>query len=202
MAHNTKYKWYHGLLLFAGLNLANKGLEYLTKKAKHTPEEAESDRQWYRSQKRPLFAPPGKAFPIAWTINNIASIYGNLRVLNMPENTPGRQTFLNLQSASWLIYMLFNAAHFGLKSPLNAAGLTIANTGLTIYSEKVALSKLKDSKVAIALAPTLAWLSLAVPTAIAMASWNKDELYHSHPLLTPETKWLKQSGINVQLSPN
>jgi tryptophan-rich sensory protein len=201
-----KYRWYHGAAILVGLNLAERGLEYLTKKVNKqqstTSIPESTDKEWYRRERRPVFAPPGKAFPIAWAINNLATIYGNLRVLNMPKATPGRSAFLNLQTASWATYVLFGAAHFGLRSHLNALGLTIANVALNVLSERVAITKLKDEKVAWSLAPTLAWLAVALPTAVTMAAWNKDEFYHTPVLAKPEPEWIKPSNVPIQLSMN
>lgn len=189
---NKQYRWYHGALFFVGITLVERGLEALVKKVPATPNARKDDRDYYKDQHQAVFAPPGIAFPIAWGINDIATIWGNLRVLNKPAGTPGRQEYLGLQAASWGVYSLFTALHFGLRSPINALVLTTAHAGLNIASEVVAINKLKDQKVAVSLAPVLCWLAVALPTAITSALWNRDRFYKTGPMVTPSSRWLKQ----------
>jgi tryptophan-rich sensory protein len=57
-----------------------------------------------------------------------------LHVLQKSEATEGREVYLKLQVLSWLDYILFNAAYFGLKSPINAFVLTLSMFLLTVLS--------------------------------------------------------------------
>jgi tryptophan-rich sensory protein len=75
---------------------------------------------YYRAQKQACFAPPARAFFPAWTINNLFAIWGLLRALHKERNTPGRSEYLALQAMSWIDFVSFGAAYFGLRSPLNA----------------------------------------------------------------------------------
>ena len=149
------------------------------------------DRKFYRSERLPVFAPPGAAFPIAWTLNSICAIAGGLHVLNMPRETNGRSEFLRLQSAAWALYITFDAAYFGLRSPINAAGVTILYSGTTAASFALAAWKLRDPLAAISLAPTLAWLVLANPVGITQALWNRDSFWKVGPFMKPNRRWLK-----------
>ncbi|WP_224996017.1 tryptophan-rich sensory protein [Cesiribacter sp. SM1] len=188
-----KYRWYHGALFLAGITLVERGLEALVKKAPAGPDTRQDDRAFYKNQHQAVFAPPGVAFPIAWTVNDIATIWGNLRVLNKPKGTAGRQEYLALQAASWGVYSLFTALHFGLRSPINALALTTAHAGLNIASELVAVNKLQDRKVAASLVPVLSWLAVALPTAVTSALWNPDRFYQTKSIVKPHKRWLKQS---------
>jgi tryptophan-rich sensory protein len=193
-ASRNRYRWYHGALFLAGITIIERGLEALVKKAPLGPSTRQDDRAFYKNQHQAVFAPPGVAFPIAWTVNDIATIWGNLRVLNKPNGTPGRRDYLVLQAASWGVYSLFTALHFGLRSPINALALTTAHAGLNIASEVVAVNKLQDKTVALSLAPVLCWLTVALPTAVTSALWNPDRLYQTKPLVSPDSRWLKQSA--------
>ena len=149
------------------------------------------DRKFYRNELLPVFAPPGAAFPVAWTINSICAIAGGLHVLNMPRETEGRSEFLRLQSAAWALYVTFEAAYFGLRSPINAAGVTILYSGATVASFAVAARRLRHPLAAASLAPTLAWLALANPVGITQALWNRDAFWKVGPFMNPERRWLK-----------
>src|SRR5205085_4356861 len=106
------------------------------------------DVSYFRSLKQSVFAPPSWVFGPVWTLNNLSVIWGTLQVLNKPQGTAGRNAFLGLQAASWLNYIVFNAAYFSLRSPINAFVLTLTMFILTILSGVVAIFQLKDSKVA------------------------------------------------------
>jgi hypothetical protein len=108
-----------------------------------------------------------------------------LQVLNKPQGTPGRTSFLALQGASWLNFVVFNAAYFSLRSPINAFVLTLSMFVLTILSGVVAIFQLKDTKVALSLATLTVWLMIALTAATFQAAWNRDELYHVGPFAEP-----------------
>ena len=189
----NKWCWYHGALFLAGITIVERGLEALVKKSKAGPSIRKDDGDYYKSLNQPLFAPPAVAFPIAWILNDISTIWGNLRVLNKPEHTPGRREYLLLQGTSWGVYSLFTAMHFGLRSPINALVLTTIHAGLNVASEVVALRELKDKKVALSLVPVLCWLAVALPTAVSTALWNRDSLYKKGPFTAPSPKWSKRA---------
>ena len=149
------------------------------------------DRQFYSSERLPVFAPPSAAYPIAWTINSVCAIAGGLYVLNLRPETEGRSEFLRLQGAAWALFTTFDAAYFGLRSPINAAGITILYSAATVASFDVAARRLRDPLAAVSLAPTLAWLVLANPVGITQALWNRDAFWKAGPFLKPSRRWLK-----------
>jgi hypothetical protein len=103
-------------------------------------------------------------------INNISVLWGTWQVLNKPKETPGRRSYLALQAASWVDFVLFNAAYFSLRSPLNALVLTLAMFILTLVSGVVAIFQLKDTRVALSLATLFLWLIVALTAATFQAA--------------------------------
>lgn len=193
-----QYRWWHGVAFYAGIQLAQWALRTA---ARNLIEDAsvqhETNRETYQSQRLPLFAPPGIAFPIAWSINCTSLVACGLHVLNLPADTldpaqaQGRTRFLQLQAASWFLFALFDTAYFGLRSPINAAIVTAAYTGTTAASLHVALRQMRDPRTAILLATTLAWLALANPVAFAQAAWNPDPFWKTKAFATPPAGWEK-----------
>lgn len=102
-----KWRWYHGVLFYAGVQAASFGLGKLVQSVRRrsAPQIDEQIRgndsynEFYNNQKQPVFAPPDWSFAPAWTLNNGLAIYGLLRVLNMPKGERGRAEFLGLQAA-------------------------------------------------------------------------------------------------------
>ncbi len=183
------WRWYHGALFYLFAQLLTFSLAAITGIA--TGQKIKSvrdtfgDVSYFRNLKQSVFAPPSWVFGPAWTLNNTSVIWGTLQVLNKPKDTPGRNTFLALQGASWLNYVVFSAAYFTLRSPINAFILTLSMFVLTILSGLVAIFQLKDSKVALSLATLTIWLMIALTAASFQAAWNHDDLYHVGPLTAP-----------------
>ncbi len=191
-----RWHWYHGFafyLIVQGLSIGLAGLvnvaySHRTKKPHHS---FIGDVSYFKSLKQAKATPPSWMFGPVWTLNNISVIYGNVRALNMSENTPGRNTYLTLQAVSWLHYVLFSAAYFSLRSPINAVVVTLSMFGLTIASLLVSLFKMKDTPVACSLATLCLWLALASTGATAQALWNHDELYNVGPFAQPHPALVK-----------
>jgi len=137
---------------------------------------------YFQSLKQVSITPPAWVFGPTWTINNMSTIWGAIRVLNKPPQTPGREEYLALQACSWLNYIIFSAAYFSLRSPINAFLLSLSMLILTILSGLVALLRLHDSVVALSLATLFLWLLVALTAASFQAAWNHDEFYHVGPL--------------------
>ncbi len=191
-----RWRWYHGVAAYGiaqGVAFGLSGLVSVAshKKGKNAREIFFGDVPYFKSLKQAVITPPSAAFAPAWTINNISTLYGNLRVLNKPAATEGREAYLALQAASWLDYMVFNAAYFSLRSPINAMVLSLSMLGLTIASVCVSIFKLKDTKVALSLATLLLWLIIASTAAVAQVLWNRDELYGVGPFAEPSPAFLK-----------
>lgn len=184
-----QWRWYHGVLFYIMAQALTISLALIVsvatgRKVKNV-RDAFGDVSYFRGLKQSVFAPPSWVFGPAWTINNVSVIWGTLQVLNKPQGTPGRSSFLALQGASWLNFVVFSAAYFSLRSPINAFVLTLSMFILTILSGIVALLQLKDTKVALSLATLTVWLMIALTAATFQAVWNNDELYHVGPFAKP-----------------
>ncbi len=184
-AKPQKWHWYHGILFYLFAQGLTIGLSLITSAATgqkvKSVRDAFGDVSYFRNLRQAVITPPSWVFGPAWTINNISVIWGNLQVLNKPRNTPGRGTFLALQGASWLNYVVFSAAYFSLRSPINAFVLTLSMFILTILSGLVAIFQLKDSKIALSLATLAVWLMIALTAASFQVAWNRDDFYHVGP---------------------
>lgn len=184
-----RWRWYHGVIFYVVAQVVSFGLAGIvtvaTGQKMKSVRDTFGDVDYFRELKQAKIAPPSWVFGPAWTINNISMIWGALCVLNKPEGTAGKKTFLALQGASWLNYVVFSAAYFSLRSPINAFLLTLSMFVLTIVSILVALLRLKDTKVALSLATLTVWLLIALTAATFQAAWNYDELYHKGPFVEP-----------------
>lgn len=184
---NKRFKWWHGAAFYVAVQITQWGLRQVSRRLRGSlaPIDRRADREWYQSNRLPVFAPPGITFPIAWGINSISAIAGSLYVLNLPLRKRGRGDFLKFQAGAWILFTAFDTAYFELRSPMNAALVTLAFSGLTAASINVAVRDLKDPKIALSLATTVAWLTIANPVAIAQALWNHDELWNLGPFCAP-----------------
>jgi tryptophan-rich sensory protein len=188
-----RYSWRHGLLFYVGVQAASLALNQAAKAlAGRRNSDSRKDREFYtREQRLPVFAPPPIAFPVAWTINSVSAIAGGLHVLNLPRGRKGRAQFLQLQAAAWALYSLFQAAYFGLRSPINAELVTVLYSAATVASAQVSLRTLKDPKAAASLATTMVWLALANPVGFSVAAWNYDPFWKVGPIVEPKAGWVK-----------
>lgn len=165
MFRPERYRWWHALAFGVGANaistLATGRNTY--------------DREYYERMRQAPFAPPGWLFGPAWTLNNASVLWGNLRLLNQPEDVPNRRGLLWLQAASWLVYASFGYVYFRKRSPILAFVWTAADWALTVAS--VILSLKNDKKITLSLGTLLAWLTLATPAAAYQAASNPDDLF-------------------------
>ncbi len=193
----VRWRWYHGVifyLLMQGISVGLTGLvSGISRGWAQRNRSFTGDPAYFRSLQQVKIAPPAWAFGPAWTINNVCVIWGMLRVLNKPRDAEGRDAYLGLQAASWLNYVIFSAAYFGLRSPLNAFLVTLSMFVLTVLSGFVALFRLRDGRVALSLATLFLWLLLALSVATCQALWNVDEFYQVGPFVRPSAHWVKSS---------
>lgn len=180
MLHRRKYRWWEGLLFYAGVQMTTVGVRSLVRRSR-AARSGSDDRKQYRNQRLPWFAPPAAAFPVAWTINSLCAIAGGLRVLNSSPRRPGRRGFLRSQAVAWGLYTIFTTAYFELDSPLNGAAVTAAYTAATAVSIRSAW-RMQDRAAIISLLPTAAWLTLANPLALHVAAANPDRFWQTPAL--------------------
>lgn len=193
-----RYGWKAGLAFYIGIQAASFGLGLIAKRAKGQsqprPGESlvgnEANNAYYNSLRQPVFAPPDWSFAPVWTLNNALQIWGLLHVLNLPRDTPGRSTFLALQSAFWGTFVAFNPLYFGLRSPILGSATTQAGLLLTTASAVVAL-QMEDRRALASLATVLPWLVIAGATSGSVALWNRDDLFDAGPFAEPPEGWVK-----------
>lgn len=157
----TPYRWWHA----AAAGLAANALSA-------APAGFNGDDAFYNDLKKPPAAPPDWLFPVAWGVNNLTTLWSNLRVANLPKETPGRRTALALEGVSWGLFASFTTLYFGLRSPVLGAANTAA--GLATTAASVAVTAKLDRKAAWALTPRLAWLGLAAYVSASVARRNPD----------------------------
>ncbi len=195
LPQNSNWRWYHGLVFYVVVQIITFGLagmvSALSGQQIKSLRSLVGDTGYFTSLKQAVITPPSWAFGPAWTINNISVIWGMLKVLNKPPQTEGREAYLALQAFSWLNYVMFNAAYFSLRSPINAFLLTLSMFILTILSGFVAMFRLRDSRVALSLVTLFLWLLIALTAASFQAAWNHDEFYNVGPFLKPVPRLLK-----------
>jgi translocator protein len=160
----NRYRWWHALLFGGTTNVVGRA---------GTVE----DRGWYEEQRQASFAPPGWVFAPAWAVNNAVVLWGNLRLVNLPEDTPHRRSLLWLQGVSWALFSSFGYVYFGKRSPILAFVWTASFYVLTIIS--AGLSWKVDRKIALSFVTLLLWLTLAMPVAAYQMVHNPDELFHT-----------------------
>ena len=194
---HRRWRWYHAVIFYTivqGLTFGLSGLVSLARgnQGKSWREVLFGDVAYFQELRQSPITPPSWAFGPAWLVNNISVLWGTWQVLNKPKQTPGRSAYLALQGASWIDFVLFNAAYFSLRSPLNALVLTLVMFLLTIMSAVVAIFQLKDSKVALSLATLFLWLIIALTAATFQALWNADDFYKVGPFMEPKAQFVKK----------
>ena len=163
-----RYRWYHALGFGLAVNFAS-GL---------SGRRAE-DRRFYESFEQASFAPPSWAFVPVGAANNASTLWGNLKLLNQPEDAPNKKALLILQAASWFLFSTFGWVYFRKRSPILAFFWTATMWLLTTAS--VLLSLQNDRKIALSLATLLTWLTLATPVSAYQMVHNPDQLFRTGP---------------------
>lgn len=158
-APSPRYRWWHAAAVGALANLASA-----------LPAGYNGDEDFYARLDTPPGAPPGWVFAPVWAVNNALTLASNLRVANLPPDTPGRRTVLVSEAATWLLFASFSGLYFGLRSPVLGAVDTVAGLAITAHGV-IATSRL-DRRAAWLLVPRLAWLAYAsyVSTGAAIRS--------------------------------
>lgn len=193
--NKKRYPWWYGLAFYGGLQLVQLALRAGTQRLvrRSRAESRSENRDLYKAERLPVFAPPGIAFPIVWGINSICLIAGGLHVLNLPVKIDGRLEFIRSQAAAWTLFVLFTPSYFGLRSPINAAIITFLYSAATASSLKSAWRKMHDERATLLLGTTAAWLVLANPVSVTQALWNRDHFWGIGPFAEPPRGWVKKS---------
>jgi translocator protein len=130
-------------------------------------------KETYAALDTPRWAPPAWLFGPAWTINDLARIYGDLDVLHRPPSRT-RTTVLALEAVNWLAYAAYNPLLFGKRATKISFGVAVlqlaATAGAAIAGRKL------GKRFLLGLAPTAAWLVFATTLAGYVARHNRDEV--------------------------
>lgn len=138
----------------------------------------EKTRAIYKSEKNPPFAPPGWAFPVAWTVNNALLAWVALQAAKVPNDAPGKKEVLALLGAHSALFVAWPLAFVRMRSPILGAAVTAADFGVNIAAAYHA-SRL-DKRYALGFGTTIAWLTLASAVAGFVALKNDDPLFRVH----------------------
>jgi translocator protein len=116
----------------------------------------------YAALTLPTWAPPTWLFGVAWTINNILVIVGNIWTIHAPASH-ARTRLLQLQVASWVNYAVFNALSFGTGIPSFYFWPTLSMLLLTLASTYYArtLDTKNGTYIAYTFTTLIVWLVIA-----------------------------------------
>jgi len=131
--------------------------------------------EFYERLKRPAWAPPAWAFGPAWAINNAATLWADLRLLNLPPDTPKRRELLWLQGAGWVLFSTYSRAAFGTQS--NVLSFLWSGSYWLVTLASTLLGRKVDRKFALAHIPLLTWLTLATALSAYIMVNNPDPLF-------------------------
>ncbi len=99
------FRWFHGVIFFILVNLIGGfGITFFV-----------DIKDVYSTIIKPSFAPPVWLFGLAWTVNNILTIAGNIWTLNLKRSWD-RTILLRLQGLSWINFCVFQYLSFGIYS--------------------------------------------------------------------------------------
>jgi translocator protein len=163
-----RYRWWHAAAVGALANLASAA-----------PAGYNGEEDYYTQLNTPPGSPPGWLFAPAWAVNNLLTLWSNLRVANLAPHTPGRREVLISEAATWALFASFSGLYFGLRSPVLGAVDTVA--GLLTTTHGVVATARVDRPAAWALAPRLLWLGYASYVSVATALRSRDELLGWQP---------------------
>ena len=164
MTADDKYGWGHASVIGVAANIASA-----------IPAGYNGDEAFYEQLKTPPGSPPGWLFAPVWAINNVLTLWSNLRIANLPSGLPGRRDILVSEGATWILFSSFSALYFGLRSPRLGALVTVAGLATTVHA--TAATARIDRKAAWALAPRLIWLAYASYVSVGTALRSQDDLF-------------------------
>jgi translocator protein len=132
---------------------------------------------FYDAVKRPAWSPPRWVFVPILAALSAARLWGDVRLFKARKR---KGVLLALEAASWASFVAFAPVFFGLRSPRLAFASNVAHAATTLAS--IVLTPRVDSKAALALAPTAAWLGYALPLGGWIAARNADPFLKKQPI--------------------
>ena len=143
----------------------------------------DEDEAYYELQNRPAWAPPGWAFPVAWTTVTVC-LAAATQYVGFRQNLPRRRELLTYLALHYGLYATFSRVYFDERSPVLGAAWTTADFAVCHLAFYRALGV--DGRVAWAFVPANLWLTLAVPLSLYQAAANPDRRYGTFGIETGE----------------
>ena len=129
-----------------------------------------SERKSFEKLEQAPWAPPPWVFGPAWTVNNFFLLTALNRI--MRSSNPDRSKLIYLQIPIWIIFFSFGYVYAQKRSPVLAAGWTVADALLAAASFLVA--RRHDRKTSYHFLPLLGWTTYAAALAVYQAAKNDD----------------------------
>lgn len=125
----------------------------------------------YATLNLPSWAPATWVFGVAWTINNILVLIGNIWTLNLPRSSD-RTWLIRLQIVSWVNYAIFQWLSFGTGIPSlffwPTFSMLVLTLGSMYYAYKLdtkqttfATTVFKGKSITLTLTTLIIWLTIA-----------------------------------------
>lgn len=169
-SQSSRLKWWQCVIIYLVAN----GISFI-------PAGFNGDEAFYNNFVQPVVAPLDWMFAPVWFINNVTSLIALYIIANLPTNTKNRKAIIRLEAATWVLYAIFTALYFGLKSPVLGAIDTFIALVLTAISFFITYGT--SRKAAWLIAPRLAWLMLASYVSVWVALHNKDVFFIAGPFI-------------------
>jgi tryptophan-rich sensory protein len=151
-----KYNYWHGLAWLILMNSLTFSWVFI-------------DPAYYNSLNKISIAPPAWFFGIAWGVNNVLVIIGNIWTLNHKPSSD-RTKLLILQGLSWFNYVVFSYLSFGTKIPAMFFIPTFSMLILTIMS--IYYARKVDLKISYTFATLITWLFVASVLGLSVWIYN------------------------------
>jgi tryptophan-rich sensory protein len=127
----------------------------------------------YAALTLPSWAPPTWVFGVAWTVNNILVLWGNIWSIYSPPSH-ARTRLLQLQAVSWVNYAVFQWLSFGTGIPLLYFLPTFSMFLLTLASMYYArrLDAANGTYIAYSFTTLFIWLCIASALGLSITLNN------------------------------
>ncbi len=159
------------LLATVGIAAAVMALPTLFRRHKR---ETVDEQEQYRQYKTPEWAPPGWAFPVAWTASTLA-LAASAQHIAFRQNHPRREELLVYLGLHTALYATFSRVYFDERSPVLAAAWTVGDFAICHLAFYRAWGV--SDRVAAGFLPVNLWLTLAAPLSLYQAAANHDGIF-------------------------
>lgn len=165
----TKLSWWQLALITAAVSAIG---------ARVGRKPGKSERKSFEKFEQAPWAPPPWIFGPAWTANNFLLLSALNRI--MKSRNPDKQKLLYLQIPIWFIFFSFGYVYARKRSPVLAAGWTVADALLAAAS--FVISRKHDPKTSHYFLPLLGWTTYASSLAVYQAVKNDDPVLQTEAI--------------------